>query len=93
MFAVSLPARTARRCALSICRLTLWWRPGDRIVTSGHGGALPSGIPVGIIAVVGEADIEVEPFVDPARLEVVQVLDYGLDGIIEFKTRRGDKAK
>jgi len=67
--------------------------PGDRIVTSGHGGALPPGIPVGIVAAVGEAGIEVEPFVDPARLEVVQVLDYGLDGIIEFKAGRGNKVK
>ena len=67
--------------------------PGDRIVTSGHGGALPPGIPVGIVAAVGEAGIEVEPFVDPARLEFVQVLDYGLDGIIEFKAGRGNKAK
>ena len=67
--------------------------PGDRIVTSGHGGALPPGIPVGIVAAVSEAGIEVEPFVDPARLEVVQVLDYGLDGIIEFKAGRGNKVK
>ncbi len=67
--------------------------PGDRIVTSGHGGAMPPGIPVGIVAAVGEAGIEVEPFVDPARLEVVQVLDYGLDGIIEFKAGRGNKVK
>ena len=51
--------------------------PGDRIVTSGHGGALPPGLPVGIVSVVGEGGIEVEPFVDPARLEIVQVLDYG----------------
>lgn len=67
--------------------------PGDRIVTSGHGGALPPGIPVGVVASVSEAGIEVEPFVDPARLEVVQVLDYGLNGIIEFKAGRGSKAK
>lgn len=59
--------------------------PGDRIVTSGHGGALPVGLPVGVISAVGEAGIEIRPFVDPARLEVVQVLDYGLDGIIEFR--------
>ncbi len=59
--------------------------PGDRIVTSGHGGALPSGLPVGVISAVGEAGIEIRPFVDPARLEVVRVLDYGLDGIIEFR--------
>lgn len=62
--------------------------PGDRIVTSGHGGALPAGLPVGVVAAVGEAGIEVEPFVDPAKLEIVRVLDYGLDGIIEFKARR-----
>lgn len=67
--------------------------PGDRIVTSGHGGAFPAGLPVGIVSVVGEGGIEVEPFVDPARLEIIQVLDYGLDGIIEFKSGRADKGK
>jgi len=67
--------------------------PGDRIVTSGHGGALPSGLPVGIVSVAGEGGIEVEPFVDPARLEIVHVLDYGLDGIIEFKSGRAEKGK
>ncbi len=67
--------------------------PGDRIVTSGHGGALPPGLPVGVVSVVGETGIEVEPFVDPARLEVVQALDYGLDGIIEFKSGRAEKSR
>ncbi len=67
--------------------------PGDRIVTSGHGGALPAGLPVGVVSVVGESGIEVEPFVDPARLEVVQALDYGLDGIIEFKAGRTEKSR
>jgi rod shape-determining protein MreC len=67
--------------------------PGDRIVTSGHGGALPPGLPIGVVSAVNDSMIEVEPFVDPARLEVVQVVDYGLDGIIEFKSSRADKAK
>ena len=67
--------------------------PGDRVVTSGHGGALPPGLPVGVVSVVGESGIEVEPFVDPARLEIIQVLDYGLDGIIEFKSSRTEKVK
>lgn len=67
--------------------------PGDRIVTSGHGGALPPGLPIGVVSAVNDSMIEVEPFVDPARLEVVQVVDYGLDGIIEFKSSRTDKAK
>ena len=67
--------------------------PGDRIVTSGHGGALPPGLPIGVVSVAGESSIEVEPFVDPARLEIVQVLDYGLDGISEFKAGRGEKTR
>lgn len=61
---------------------------GERVVTSGHGGALPPGLPIGVIAAVGEAGIEVEPFVDPSRLEFVRVLDYGLEGIMEFKSGR-----
>jgi len=28
------------------------------------------------------------PFVDPSRLELVRVLDYGLDGIIDFNDIR-----
>lgn len=68
--------------------------PGDRLVTSGHGGALPPGLPVGIVSVVNDAGVEVEPFIDTSRLEIVQVLDFGLDGIIEFKSsRNSEKAK
>lgn len=68
--------------------------PGDRLVTSGHGGALPPGLPVGVIAAVSEAGIEVEPFVDPSRLEIVRVLDYGLDGIMDLKAgRSGERLK
>ncbi len=68
--------------------------PGERIVTSGHGGALPPGLPIGVIAAVSEAGIEVEPFVDPSRLEFVRVLDYGLEGIMEFKAgRSADRTK
>lgn len=62
--------------------------PGERIVTSGHGGALPPGLPIGVIATVNDTGIEVEPLVDPSRLEIVRVLDYGLDGIMEFKSGR-----
>jgi len=67
--------------------------PGDRIVTSGHGGALPPGLPIGVVSAVNDSLIEVEPFVDPSRLEIVRVVDYGLDGIIEFKPSRPEKAK
>ena len=56
--------------------------PGDRVVTSGHGGALPAGLPVGVIADVGERGVQVQPYVDWSRLEFVRLLDYGLTGIL-----------
>jgi len=56
---------------------------GDRIVTSGHGGAFPPGIPVGVVAHVGEAGVMVKPYVHRDRLEFVRVVDYGLQGILD----------
>jgi len=55
---------------------------GDRIVTSGHGGVFPVGLPVGLVDAVNEGGISVLPFVPRDRLEYVRVLDYGLKGII-----------
>lgn len=56
--------------------------PGDRIVTSGHGGVFPVGVPVGLVDAVNEGGISVLPFVPRDRLEYVRVLDFGLKGII-----------
>jgi len=56
--------------------------PGDMVVTSGHGGAFPVGMPVGVVAAVSDNGITVQPFVDRARLEVVRVVEYGLAGIL-----------
>jgi rod shape-determining protein MreC len=56
--------------------------PGDRVVTSGHGGVFPVGLPVGRVDAVNEGGISVLPFVSRDRLEYVRVLDYGLKGII-----------
>ena len=50
------------------------------VVTSGYGGVYPPDIPIGIVASVGEEDvnsykeIEVQPFVDFRVLEEVMVL-------------------
>lgn len=57
--------------------------PGDRIVTSGSGGAFPPGLPVGSVVAVDEQSIVVRPFVDRYRLEYVRVVDYGLRGILD----------
>lgn len=52
--------------------------PGERIVTSGHGGVFPPGIPVGMVASVSEGEVRVQPFADWDRLEYVSVLRYQL---------------
>ena len=57
-------------------------KPGDRIVTSGHGGVFPVGLPVGLGDAVNEGGISVLPFVPRDRLEYVRILDFGLKGII-----------
>ena len=56
--------------------------PGDRIVTSGHGGVFPVGLPIGLVDAVNEGGISVLPFVPRDRLEYVRILDFGLKGII-----------
>ncbi len=67
--------------------------PGDRIVTSGHGGAFPKGIPVGLISAVDDAIVEITPYVDSQRLEAVRVVDYGLEGILDRHRLRTDLPK
>ncbi len=52
--------------------------PGDRIVTSGDGGMLPPGMPVGTVASVRDGAVRVQPYVDWHRLEFVQVVRYSL---------------
>ena len=50
--------------------------PGDRIVTSGHAGVFPPGLPVGIISSITDGEARIQPFVDWDRLEFVTVLRY-----------------
>jgi len=61
---------------------------GDRIVTSGHGGAFPPGLPVGLVASVNEKGINIEPFVQRSRVTYLRILDYGLTGIVETPPMR-----
>ena len=59
---------------------------GDRIVTSGHGGVFPVGLPIGIVVAISDSGIEIQPYVNRNRIEYVRVLDYGLKGIIYSKS-------
>lgn len=56
--------------------------PGERVVTSGDGGVFPPGLPIGVIASVGEGGVRVQPFANWGRIEYVRVIDYGLKGIL-----------
>ena len=55
---------------------------GDRIVTSGHGGSFPVGIPVGEVVETSEGHVRVRPYADFSRLEFVRVVDYGITGLV-----------
>ncbi len=63
--------------------------PGDRIVTSGDAGAFPPGLPVGRVVVADDTTVLVEPFVSRDRLQYVEILDFGLSGILA-ETDRAD---
>jgi rod shape-determining protein MreC len=49
---------------------------GDRVLTSGRGGLLPPGLPIGRIASVEESKVAVATLVDWERLDYVRLLSY-----------------
>ncbi|MBP2311927.1 rod shape-determining protein MreC [Azospirillum soli] len=53
---------------------------GERVVTSGHGGLFPPGLPVGVVASVGERGVRVQPNADLSRVEHLRLIDFGLPG-------------
>jgi rod shape-determining protein MreC len=55
---------------------------GDRVMTSGHGGVFPAGLPVGVVVSVGEGGSRVKPFVEFHRLDHVRLIDFGLSGAL-----------
>ncbi len=50
--------------------------PGDPIVTSGHGGVFPPGLPVGIVGSLSDGNVRIQPYVDWHRLELVRVIRF-----------------
>lgn len=51
---------------------------GERVISSGHGGVFPPGIPIGVVSSIGERGVRVQPLADPARLEYVRLVDFGV---------------
>jgi rod shape-determining protein MreC len=64
-------------------------KEGDRVVTSGHGGMFPPGIPIGTVSRVTDGGGVVEPFADWDRLEFVSVLNYVVPGVLPSTRRAG----
>ncbi len=53
---------------------------GDRVVTSGHGGLFPPGVPIGVVASAGERGVKVQPLADLSRVEHLRLVNYALPG-------------
>lgn len=50
--------------------------PGQRVLTSGAGGALPRGLPVGVVSGEERGDIIVDLYANYARTRMVRVINY-----------------
>jgi rod shape-determining protein MreC len=48
--------------------------PGERVVTSSHGGAFPEGLMVGVVALGSEGELRVQPSANLERLDIVTVV-------------------
>lgn len=55
--------------------------PGQRVVTSGHDGIFPVGLPVGIVRSVNGNDIRIAPLADLSRLELLQLIDTSMSAL------------
>ena len=53
-------------------------KPGDRVVTSGSGGAFPYGLPAGTVTRAGPTGVFVQPIVDWERRLFMRVVDYNI---------------
>ncbi len=51
-------------------------RVGQRVVTSGHGGMFPPGLPVGEIVEGSEGEYPVRPFAEQSRINFVRMLQF-----------------
>ena len=54
--------------------------PGDRVVTSGDGGLIPPGLPVGLVIQTNDGNLRVQSFANRERLDYVRVLKYAFPG-------------
>ena len=63
---------------------------GELVLTSGHGGVLPAGVPVGRVDLVRDGSVRVRPAVDLRHLSYVSILVGGTEGIESGNLKLGD---
>ncbi len=56
----------------------------ERVITSGHGGVFPPGLPVGLVGSINDNNIKVRLFANYNRIEFVRIADFGLKGLIDI---------
>lgn len=68
-------------------------RVGDRVVTSGHGGVMPPGLPVGVISKVSADEIRVQTYSRDARVEHVRILNYSFPRRVDTEVAAADESE
>ncbi|HSR71951.1 MAG TPA: rod shape-determining protein MreC [Kiloniellales bacterium] len=63
--------------------------PGQRVVTSGHGGVFPPDLAIGVVGAPGDVGPRVQPFVDWAHMEYLRLADYELPRLLEREMLSG----
>ena len=66
---------------------------GDQIVTSGTGGLFQPGLPVGRVQKIIDNDINIQLYSDLNRLEMVRLIDFGLDRLFDLQAVPPEKKK
>lgn len=68
--------------------------PSAQVVTSGHGGVFPVGLPVGVVAAVDDDGLRVQPYVDSEDMEYLRLADYELpELLLSNPLNRSDQAQ
>lgn len=77
-----LAGANAGRPRLSFLQDRIPVRVGMTVVTSGHGGVIPVGLPIGRVTLVEKHRVEVQPFVDWNSVQYVRIVVFDAPGLI-----------
>ena len=80
-----LVGKTRQDPAISITRLSeeIEVVPGQRVLTSGAGGALPRGLPIGEVKTERNGEIVVDLYADYAQTRLVRIINYEFPAVGE----------